>query len=82
MAEELSDRLRNVPGRIVRNYGDPEEEILVSIDAQQLGNAGMTISQAARMIAANDPKSPAGVVRMILTTCVFRWPRNWILWNP
>jgi len=64
LAEELSDRLRNVPGtEIVRNYGDPEEEILVSIDAQQLGNAGMTISQAATTIAANDPKSPAGVMR-------------------
>lgn len=64
LAAELSDRLRNVPGtEIVRNYGDPDEEILVSIDAQQLGNAGMTISQAADMIAANDPKLPAGVVR-------------------
>lgn len=64
LAEELSDRLRNVPGtEIVRNYGDPDEEILVSIDAQQLGNAGMTIAQAANMIAANDPKSPAGVLR-------------------
>lgn len=64
LADELSDRLRNVPGtEIVRNYGDPDEEILVNIDAQQLGNAGMTITQAANTIAANDSKSPAGVMR-------------------
>lgn len=64
LAEELSDRLRNVPGtEIVRNYGDPDEEILVTIDAQQLGNAGMTVAQAANTIAANDPKAPAGVLR-------------------
>lgn len=64
LSQELSDRLRNVPGtEIVRAYGDPEEEILVSIDAVQLANAGLTVAQAATMIAANDPKSPAGVVR-------------------
>lgn len=64
LSEELSDRLRNVPGtEIVRIYGEPEEEILVSIDALQLANAGLTLSQAARIVAANDPKTPAGVVR-------------------
>lgn len=64
LSEELSDRLRNVPGtEIVRIYGEPEEEILVSIDALQLANAGLTLSQASSIVAANDPKSPAGVVR-------------------
>lgn len=64
LAEELSDRLRNVAGtEIVRIYGEPEEEVLVSVDAQQLGNAGMSVAQVANLVAANDSKSPAGVVR-------------------
>ncbi|MBE1301922.1 MAG: MMPL family transporter [Alteromonadaceae bacterium] len=64
LAEELADRLRNVPGtEIVRNYGALDEEIKVTISAEQLSNAGLTIAQAAQLVSANDPKAPSGVVR-------------------
>lgn len=64
LATELSDELRNVSGtELVRVYGDVEEEVNVLIDAQQLSQAGMTLTQASQLIAAADPKSPAGTFR-------------------
>ncbi len=64
LAEELADRIRNVPGtEIVRTYGDLDEEIRVTIEPQQLSNAGLTVTQAANLIAANDPKAPSGLMR-------------------
>lgn len=64
MAEELADRLRNVPGtELVRNYGELDEEISVTINAQQLSSVGLSVDQASRLIAANDPKLPAGMMR-------------------
>ncbi|UAA38267.1 efflux RND transporter permease subunit [Paraneptunicella aestuarii] len=64
MSDELSDRIRNVHGtEIVRNYGDVQEEVSVTISAQQLSSAGLSVAQASRLVAANDPKTPAGVVR-------------------
>lgn len=64
LAEELADRIRNVAGtEIVRNYGDLEEEVKVTIDPQQLANAGLTAKQVSQLIAANDPKIPAGIAR-------------------
>ncbi|XOV80772.1 MAG: efflux RND transporter permease subunit [Aestuariibacter sp.] len=64
LSEELSDRLRNVAGtEIVRSYGELDEEVQVIIDPQELINSGLTVQQAAAAIAANDPKSPAGLVR-------------------
>lgn len=64
MGDELADRLRNVPGtELVRIYGDLEEEISVEIDPQQLTSAGLSISQASRLVAGADPKLPAGVIR-------------------
>lgn len=64
MSEELADRFRNVSGtELVRVYGELSEEITVEIDAQELISSGMTISQASQLVAAADPKLPAGVVR-------------------
>ena len=64
MSDELADRLRNVAGtELVRNYGDVDEEIRVTVSAQQLSSAGLSVADASRLIAANDPKLPAGVVR-------------------
>ena len=63
LATELSDRLRNVRGtELVRTYGDPVEEITVSIDPQQLSFTGLTVAQVSQRIAAADPKLPAGVL--------------------
>jgi multidrug efflux pump subunit AcrB len=63
MAQELADRLRNVPGtELVRLYGEPEEEITVTIDAQQLALAGMSLNQVSERIRSADAKLPAGVL--------------------
>lgn len=64
LSEELADKMRNVSGtEIVRIYGDLDEEITVQMDPQQLLSAGINISQASQLIAASDPKLPAGVLR-------------------
>jgi multidrug efflux pump subunit AcrB len=63
MADHLSDQLRNVPGtELVRIYGELDEEIQVTIDPQQLTSSGLSISQASDLIAAADPKIPAGMM--------------------
>ena len=64
MSDELADQLRNVPGtELVRIYGELEEEITVNIDPQQLSSSGLTVAQASQLVAAADPKLPAGVLR-------------------
>ena len=62
MAQEFSDRIRNVAGtELVRLYGEPQEEITVTIDAQQLALAGMSLQQVSDRIRSADAKLPAGV---------------------
>ncbi len=64
LAEELADRLRNVPGtEIVRLYGEPEEEITVTVDPGELAALGLSAPQVSARIAAADAKRPAGVLR-------------------
>ncbi len=64
LAEDLSDRIRNVPGtQLVRLYGEPEEEITVTVDPAALAALGLSAREVAALIAAADSKSPAGVLR-------------------
>lgn len=64
LAEDLADRLRNVDGtELVRLYGEPEEEITVTVDPAELAELGVSAEEVARLIAAADSKSPAGVLR-------------------
>ncbi|WP_405232223.1 efflux RND transporter permease subunit [Lentisalinibacter salinarum] len=64
LAEELADRLRNVPGtELVRLYGQPAEEITVTLDRDRLAALGMTAAEAATRVAGADPKQPAGALR-------------------
>lgn len=64
MASELSDRIRNVAGtELVRIYGEPVEEITVTIDPQQLALSGLSLQEVSQRIELADPKLPAGVVR-------------------
>jgi len=63
MANELADRLRNVAGtELVRIYGEPTEEITVTLNAQQLALTGMSLTQVSQRIASSDAKLPAGVL--------------------
>lgn len=64
LADELADKIRNVSGtELVRIYGDLDEEITVSLRPQQLAQAGIDLATVSRMVAAADPKLPAGILR-------------------
>lgn len=64
LAEELQDRLRRVPEtRLVRLYGEPQEEILVSVDPDRLAARGLSPDAVSRAIAAADAKVRAGQLR-------------------
>ncbi|AXT38201.1 efflux RND transporter permease subunit [Alteromonas sp. BL110] len=63
LAQELTDRLRNVNGtELVRVYGAPEEEISVNIDPIKLAATGLTLQQVSSAISRADPKLPAGML--------------------
>lgn len=63
LAQELTDRLRNVNGtELVRVYGEPQEEISVNIDPVKLAATGLNLQQVSSLISRADPKLPAGVL--------------------
>ena len=63
LAQELTDRLRNVNGtELVRVYGAPQEEISVNIDPIKLAATGLTLQQISNTISRADPKLPAGML--------------------
>ncbi|MEA3277719.1 MAG: efflux RND transporter permease subunit [Pseudomonadota bacterium] len=64
LAEELADRLRNLPGteQVVR-FGSAEEEIRATVDPDELAQLGLTVEDLARRLADSDPKIPAGTLR-------------------
>ncbi len=64
LAEELEDRLRNVPHTDETElYGEAEEEILVTVDPLALASVDLTAAQVSRAIARADAKLPAGQLR-------------------
>ncbi|MEO0949127.1 MAG: efflux RND transporter permease subunit, partial [Cyanobacteria bacterium J06641_5] len=63
-AEELAVILRGVDGtEDVEFFGDPNEEILVEIDAPQLAGVGLSPQQLAAQIGLSDAKVSAGQLR-------------------
>ncbi|MEM9478091.1 MAG: efflux RND transporter permease subunit [Verrucomicrobiota bacterium] len=63
-AEDLADRLRGISGtKIVRVYGQPEEEITVEIDASALAQRGLTPREVATALTRADAKVEAGQLR-------------------
>ncbi|MEM6458814.1 MAG: efflux RND transporter permease subunit [Planctomycetota bacterium] len=64
VAEELADRLRGVSGtELVRVYGEPEEEIVVRVEPDELLEVGLSPGELAGRIAAADAKRPGGALR-------------------
>jgi len=64
LAEDLADRLRNVPGtELVRLYGEPEEEVRVVFDPAEIAELGLSADEVAARLAGGDPKVPAGTLR-------------------
>ncbi|MEM1060341.1 MAG: efflux RND transporter permease subunit, partial [Verrucomicrobiota bacterium] len=64
LAETLADRLRNVPGtELVRLYGEPEEQLTLEVDPNELTALGLSTGILARRLAEADAKGPAGFWR-------------------
>ncbi len=64
LAIDLQDRLQNLPGTDkVDRYGDPGEEIEVTVDPPAAAAVGLNPQQIAAQIAANDAKGTAGQLR-------------------
>ncbi|MEM8782325.1 MAG: efflux RND transporter permease subunit [Planctomycetota bacterium] len=64
LADDLADRLRRVPGTdLVRVYGEPEEQLTVTVERDELAAAGLTPGVLGRAIDLADAKRPAGVLR-------------------
>jgi multidrug efflux pump subunit AcrB len=64
MAEALQDRLRQIPNtKFVDLFGEAEEELRVTLDADALTALGLTPADVAAALASADSKAPAGRVR-------------------
>ena len=64
LAEDVADRFRAIPGTDnVRVYGEPEEEVSVTLAGDELSSLGLSASQVAGIIASADTKLPAGALR-------------------
>lgn len=63
-AEELDDRLRAVHGtKEIDIFGDPEEEILVTLRQADLTERRLTVAEVARQLTESDAKVSAGLQR-------------------
>ncbi|MEM9158288.1 MAG: efflux RND transporter permease subunit [Verrucomicrobiota bacterium] len=63
-AEELADKLRQIQGtELVRLYGEPEEEITVTVDPRESAALGISTARISQVIASADSKTPAGLLR-------------------
>lgn len=63
-AKQLEDRLQTVAGtEKAQLFGQPSEEVLVTLDPGQLAALKLTVSDVARQIAGSDAKISAGQLR-------------------
>ncbi len=63
-AKQLEDRLKSLSGtEKVEFFGQPAEEVLVSLDAAQLVALNLSVADVARQIQASDSKIAAGQIR-------------------
>jgi multidrug efflux pump len=61
LTKDLEQKLSALAGtKEVDLYGEPEEEILVTVDAGTMSSANVTVSEISRAIARADPKVSAG----------------------
>ncbi len=64
LAEDLKDRLLNIPGtRETDVYGEANEEVLVTLDAVAVSSLNLTVAEVAQTIALADAKVSAGQIR-------------------
>lgn len=63
-AEDLRELLLAVPGtKDVDIFGDPDEEIMVEIDAGKMAALGLTARQVSQFVQASDARVSAGLLR-------------------
>ena len=63
-AELLRDKLRQLPGaRLVRLFGEQQEEVLVTVDARRISDLGLTPAAVVDSIRRADSKVRAGQLR-------------------
>ncbi len=63
-ATELADRLRYLPHtEIARIYGAVEEQVIVTVDADELALLELSTMDLARAIKTADTKTPSGMIR-------------------
>ncbi|MEL7498934.1 MAG: efflux RND transporter permease subunit [Planctomycetota bacterium] len=63
-AKELEDAIQLVPGtEKAELFGQPSEEILVTLDATRLASLGLTVADISRQITSADSKVSAGQLR-------------------
>ncbi|MCP4467969.1 MAG: efflux RND transporter permease subunit [Halieaceae bacterium] len=63
-AQELESRLRGVAGTdYLKRHGQPDEEILVSVDNAKAAALGLTVEQVAQAVLSADAKVAAGELR-------------------
>lgn len=64
LAKQIDERIRSLPGtEKTRFYGDPEEEVLVTLDQARLATLGLDAAQVAAQIQQSDAKVAAGQLR-------------------
>ncbi|MCB1772156.1 MAG: efflux RND transporter permease subunit, partial [Gammaproteobacteria bacterium] len=64
VAEQLGDRLRNLPGtEQIVFFGAPREEIQVDVDATELAHLGISADELTGLITAADARRSAGTLR-------------------
>ena len=64
LAEELDDRIRAVGGtKEVDIFGDPEEEVLVTLKQDELTQRQLTVADVAQQLVDSDAKVSAGLQR-------------------
>ncbi len=64
IADELADEFRALSGTDnVRIYGEPDEEVSVTVNAGILSSLGLSAAQVADSISRADTKMPAGALR-------------------
>lgn len=64
LAKDLDEQLSNIPGtEKTQTYGDPGEEVLVTLDQAQMASMGLSLGDIANQIQSSDAKVAAGQLR-------------------
>ena len=64
VSDALADQIRAIPGtEEVERFGEPTEEILVTVDPQAIADLGITASALARQLESSDAKVSSGNIR-------------------